>query len=244
MLFGNKLKKIYCVGDSHTSIFSGYNKILPLAPNTQKRYSLLEPYRLGAVLAYNIQQKETSTHGLEKFNELVNSVIPPKANILLVFGEIDCRVHIVSQAHKQNVSIEKIVRNTINRYLEFITELKKQNFNLIICGVLPTTTLQSTNMDFPTSGTIEERTQATLLFNKGLKAICENGNIQYLSIYDYVINTNGFMNEYYFIDGYHLSNNALPFFFKELRLPKYYFILYWFYKLLDQVSYFFRTKRS
>lgn len=60
----NKKFNIYCIGDSHASFFSGYDRIQPSWPNkSTNKFSFLKNYRLGPVLAYNLCSFKTRSRG-------------------------------------------------------------------------------------------------------------------------------------------------------------------------------------
>jgi hypothetical protein len=230
-------KKFYCIGDSHASFFSGLDAILPLSPETKNRYSFFEAYRLGAILAYNIAFYNTSSKGREKFEELLMTKIPKNATLILVFGEIDCRVHIVKQAKLMNTSIDEIAKNVVKRYSIFINHLKNQGFKIIVWAVVPTSSCDTQNKEYPNNGSLLERTQATLIFNNSLEEYCIKEGIRFLSIYKYIVDKDGVMLKKYFIDCVHLSQKALKFLFYELELSLNYYLKYGCFLAKDYLFY-------
>ena len=114
------MKKIYCVGDSHSSIFSGQNIIVPSGYWTE--YSDFKIFHAGPFTAFNCNKKDVV------INEC-NSV-PKDDFILLSFGEIDMRCR-VGLAEDKHANIDLIIKN----YFNLIDRI--DNKNIIILGVTP-----------------------------------------------------------------------------------------------------------
>jgi hypothetical protein len=202
---------IYCIGDSHVSFFSGSDRIIPLSPdNKQSKYPIFKPYRLGASLAYNCFKYNTKTQSREKLDFLLKKVIEPKSRILLSFGEIDCRVHLVLQAEKKNVSIDKVVEECIEQYMRLVDYLISRKYTVILWNVVPTTICPDQNKNYPSNGTLEQRTQATIVFNKMLEKEANIRRIDFWSIFNQITDNSGIMISKYFYDCVHLSNIAMP----------------------------------
>ncbi len=49
---------------------------------------------------------------------------------MLCFGEIDYRTQIVKQVRSKNMTIEKVVELTINKYFSVIAKIKDLGFNV------------------------------------------------------------------------------------------------------------------
>jgi hypothetical protein len=229
-------KKIYCIGDSHASFFSGYDVILPLSPETRNRYPIFEAYRLGATLAYNMKKYNTSSRGKERFLDLLETKVPQQSTILMIFGEIDCRVHIVKQAIERKLEIREIVKETVNEYFDFILEIKSKGYEIMLWNVVPTSCSSTQNKEYPNNGTLEERTQATICFNENIKILCNKNSIRFVSIYNLLVDERGVMKTKYFKDGVHLSQNAMTILLRELNLSLYYYMLSKFFVLIDIIK--------
>ena len=132
LTFRNKLKfNIYCIGDSHASFFSGYDRI-PLGwPNKFiNKFSFLKSYRLGPVLAYNLCNFNTRSKGREKLLYILTHFIPLGSKVLFCFGEIDCRAHLFKQSEIQKRDIHEIIRECVDRYFSVIKDTKKKDLML------------------------------------------------------------------------------------------------------------------
>jgi len=123
---------IYCIGDSHASFFSGYDRIQLGWPNKtfNKKYFFLKSYRLGPVLAYNLCKFKTRSRGREKLLYILTHLIPLGSKVLFCFGEIDCRAHLLRQSEIQKRDIYDIVRECVDRYFSVIKDKKKKDLML------------------------------------------------------------------------------------------------------------------
>lgn len=201
-------KIIHCIGDSHASFFSGYDEIQPEFPGlSRNRYSWFKCYRLGAVLAYNLTKFNTKERGREKLLQLI-SMLRPGSHILLCFGEIDCRCHLVKQAELQKKSLSTIVLSCVNEYLKVIKELKELGFEVSVWNVLPTS--QSFNPTYPFYGTEEERNYSAYLFNNYLEETAQLYGFTFVSIYKYLVRKNYKTKSAFFFDDIHLGQIAMP----------------------------------
>lgn len=187
------MKPVHCIGDSHVDFF----KSLPF----------FRIHYVGPALAFNLCVCGTTTKGREKALEFLEK-IPKGSRLLLCFGEIDCRCHILKYSHKKN-----FVENCVNRYFQFIEELK--DYEVFIWGVVPSAR-DSVPIDaaYPRLGTCEERNTITRKFNEKLKALCGK---KFISIFDELVDEKGLTRQEYFDDRIHLSHETMPLAIRELR---------------------------
>ena len=209
---------IHCLGDSHTSFFSGSNNIQPLWPKeSDDGIPLFKTCRIDASLAYNLCKTDTSTHGREKLFSIL-AHIDKNDIILLSFGEVDCRVHLVKQALLQDKSIEEIVKECTERYFSVIREITNLGYTVIIWGAIPTSTSETPiSQDYPSFGTCLERNRATKLFNEYLGELAQNNNVPMLSFFHELTETNGLTKRSFLMDKTHLSQKIMPLVIKKLH---------------------------
>lgn len=204
---------IHCIGDSHASFFSGYDLIQPAYPErTNGRFSFLKAYRLGAVLAYSLKSLNTKEKGREKLLDLV-STLPKGATIMMCFGEIDCRCHLVKQAEIAGLGMEIVVRTCVERYFEVVDELSAMGFRMMLWNVVPTA--ESFNAEYPTYGAEVERNQCTRYFNAELSRLCKERGLLFVSVFDRLLDSRNQTRSFYFFDSIHLGQLAMPYFLKE-----------------------------
>lgn len=130
--------------------------------------------------------------------------------ILLCFGEIDCRVHMIRQAEIQNLSMSEIARKCANRYFSVIKEVQR-DFEVVVWNVIPSSPQDKINSaEFPPYGTSKERNKTTAIFNAVLNELLKAERIKVLSAFDDLLDEKGNTNQYYYGDDIHLSQRAMP----------------------------------
>ena len=211
----SRLPRIFAFGNSHISIFSGKDTMVPIWP---KRSIDVLPYfktiRLGAPTAYQAMRHiydilEVVRHGKIGFDRLTDT-------ILLVFGEVDVRAHIILQAEKQNKSIELVTNEVVERYWEAIWELKYRGFKVAVFGCIAGFILKEDGAPsaWPHVGTLEQRNLATRIFNDGLEVLCKEKDVPFISVFEEMLEDDGITTKIKYLDereaGYHLTTRMLP----------------------------------
>lgn len=206
-----KVKPIHVIGDSHVSLFSGKDEIVPVWNEPHEdALPQFRTYRLGAMLAYNLA---TEGHeGRDKLFALLDT-LPKRSKVLLCFGEIDCRAHIVKQAHAQEKRIIDIANEVASRYASAIQEVKSHpNISkLAVWGATPQSAAEHSSNKFPTVGTMQERNIATWHFNSATALNCDAWGVKFYDIYNRIVDADLNSNPEYFFDSAHMNQKALPF---------------------------------
>jgi hypothetical protein len=106
--------------------------------------------------------------------------------ILLVFGEVDVRAHIVGQAEKQNRTIESITLEVVDRYFEAIMFLKNKGFKVAVFGCVAGYVVPEGHPGppWPHSGTLLQRNSATRLLNDSIESLCKSKEIPFVSVFE------------------------------------------------------------
>jgi tetratricopeptide (TPR) repeat protein len=206
-------KFIHCIGDSHACFFSGRDEIHNVWPFHIGENLPFRSYRLGAPLAYNLCTPNTTTRGRENLF-LILETLPEQSNVLLTFGETDCRAHLGKQADLQNRPVEDIVRECVDRYFGVVQEIRNRGFKVGVWGVIPSTekdaSRYTTDHPFPVYGTCKERNIITRLFNDYLEKLCLYNNIIFISLFKDFIHDDLTADLYYYMDPNHLAQKAFP----------------------------------
>lgn len=210
---------IYCIGDSHVNFFSGQNKIQPLWPNPSNDIlPFFRTFRLGAVLAYNLCEYGTRKKGRELLFVLLgrdvpiqSRAVPPESKVLLCFGEIDCRAHLLKQAELQKRDILSVVEECVERYFSVISEIQQLGYEVFVWNVIPSSRYDSIpNKEFPVYGTCLDRNHVTHLFNDYLMDLCMSAGVKFISIFDELVDEYRLTRIEYYFDFIHLSQKAMP----------------------------------
>ncbi len=111
-----KINKIYHLGESHSLTFNG------CIINDNKNLYVIEPKIIFGLKSWHLSQKNDNRFK-SIFKEKIK-LIPNNSKILISIGEIDCRENegIINRHFKSGEKIETIINNTIDGYLEFISE--------------------------------------------------------------------------------------------------------------------------
>lgn len=206
---------IYCLGDSHVSFFAGEDKIQPGWP--QRANECLPWFRvfhLGPALAFNLSRSGSTFQSRERLFAALTQFVPAGARVLLCFGEIDCRAHILKQAAKQGLPVEQIVANCLDSYFQAVREVQARGFEVIVYNAvatrLRTPRKPKPDDDYIAVGSWSERNTATRLFNAGAKTRCAACGAKFLENYRGVVDANDRTVEWFFFDAIHLSQRAMP----------------------------------
>ncbi len=169
-------------------------------------------YHFGGSTAYNIM-KENSTIGTkEKLFSLAKKINKKKDILMLVFGEIDCRIHIFRQFKKsgETLKMEQIIDQVIDNYFTGINKLKSMGINLVVYGIPPASYQKNIyKYDYYAEPKVHSFIKKT--FNEKLKERCQKTGIKYLEIFYKYSDKDGFILPEYTNDGLHLNEKIVPF---------------------------------
>lgn len=198
-----KIQRVNCIGDSHISIFSNSETLIK--ENVVFENDNFYSYRFGPYLAYNLEEKPNVTSVANSFNT--------NENLLVAFGEIDCR----AQVHRfidANNDYKKVIDNTVERY--FNTLGKFNNKNIIVFSIAPELKEQPhwyyykdhpQVFDCP-KGTYAERRKYKEYYNLRIKEEAQKNGYKFISIYEHLVNEFSTKDVYYLDDIHLLSKNV------------------------------------
>lgn len=191
-----KIPATFVIGDSHTGIF--------------KRTYPFIAYHVGPATAYGISKENSTTNSRKKIEKIIR-IILKNDNVILLFGEIDCRIHIYNQfkKNKENISIKEIINRILDSYFVILQEIKSKSQKVYVCGV-PPAGWQKNIFNYPYYGNEKTRSEINKEFNRELKKECEKNNIIPIDIHSNFSDENGMMLKHYTDDNVHLNKNALP----------------------------------
>lgn len=213
---------IHCIGDSHASPFSGLGTkedtyMIPIYPQLGiNNDPMFKAYRLGPATAYNLDNK------LDIIKDILSKFVNKERDeVMLVFGEIDMRIHVYNQViERAFISKEKIIQEIADRYFNAVLKIKNEGYNVIVLA--PSAQSFATPesdyikdgfkypMEFPIVGTNKERNEYTKIFTEMLIQKGIENNIKVISILDEMLDENGETKPDLFMDYLHLSSIALP----------------------------------
>lgn len=148
------------------------------------------PFHIGPALAFHINSYGTRTGGREKTEYLLKEWIPINSSLMFVLGEIDLRVHAIKQHEIQNRPVEKIVEEIADRYLNFL-KIINDRYKVYVWGAIASQGDSGYDHPrFPKYGSMKERNYATECFNHYMEKQCEEIGIQFISVFDYLVDKN------------------------------------------------------
>lgn len=210
---------IHCIGDSHCSFFIGADRIQPYWPaDSINELPWFKSYHIGPALAHNLTKNGTTSRGREILFEILSSRVPKGAYVLLSFGEIDCRVHLVKQAHKKGVPLETVVEACLDEYFKVVSEVTAMGYRVIVYNVCParkgtkfrSLDYKNAEIELVALGSWKDRNLATSLFNTGAKRRCQECGAKFLMNAQHITDRNGKLIPLYLMDAVHLSQRAMP----------------------------------
>ena len=126
--------------------------------------------------------------------------------MLLSFGEIDCRLSegIISASQRNDVPIDDVIKSTVSGYLEWFHKQNQKFMHDIVVLNIPAPLKKRAARDVS-----EQLKQVIELFNKELDNTISQYNFSLFDIYSSTLGKNGYSNEKYHIDDYHISRSIL-----------------------------------
>jgi len=189
---------IHVIGDSH------------LRPFVFKDPFLL--HHISQATAYNLNKDNSFSQSKKYLNSFLPAVNKRRDVLLLVFGEIDARVHIYLQYEKNNgkISIERLIDATVEKYGETIRRLKAEGFAVSVHG-LPPAARKDFESNLPFLGSPEQRSEISREFNRKLGKFCRRSGVAFVDVQSIAADDNGFMKKEYAADEVHLNGKIVPF---------------------------------
>ncbi|MGA2368098.1 MAG: SGNH/GDSL hydrolase family protein [Dehalococcoidia bacterium] len=189
---------VHTIGDSH------------VVPFTYRFPYLI--HHISQATAHNLGKEKSFTRSSEYLNLFLSKINKKRDVVMLVFGEIDARVHIYLKYGKsgRTRSIDSLVDETVEKYGEAIGRIKKDGFAVCVHGIPPAASKEFITA-LPFAGKPRERSEISRKFNLKLKERCEALGVPYIDIQSIASDDNGFIKKYYLADEVHCNSRIVPF---------------------------------
>lgn len=210
-----KNSTLYFLGDSHVGMFSGFDKIQPIWPKKHiNRWSHFKTFRLGAHTAYNLANQSGDSYKL-----LLSALktIRKGSVVVLSYGEIDCRVHLIKQSLVQGKDLKLVVDNCAVRYFSVVKKIQKLGYKVIIFEPIATSPVFINYQEFVTFGSMRERNLVTALFNLKLRSLSKAHGIPVVTVNHKLLNSDMTTNHEYYFDPIHVSSSAVGFCISQIN---------------------------
>ena len=205
------LSRVFCrslvhfIGDSH--VFS-YCK-----------GRFFRAHHIGPATAYKLASEFSTTNSRHKLLVELRKVNKKRDIVVLVFGEIDCRMHINKQfiISGGKISLKELIEETINKYGIALKEVSQSGYSFLVYGILPAAT-QGNIYENPYYADKPVRLIINREFNKQLKDFCNRNGYRFLDVQAIFADESGFISEHFSNDGLHLNKMATPILEKMLSI--------------------------
>lgn len=205
---------IHVVGDSHVSVFAGVPGLQPAWPvRVREGLPGVESVRLGPYLAHSLTRPG---HGVRRKLRGALSGVGRRDVVLLSFGEIDCRCHVVPQAARQGVSIERVASELARAYVRAARALVREGTLAFLAASPPSAGLRAQGPWSP-KGSLRERARAARAFNEALTVAAREAGCAVIDVTSDVTDERGRADRRCVPDGIHLGPGAVPHLAAALR---------------------------
>ena len=196
-----EVKPLYVIGESHSLSYHGI--IISL---------LGKEYRCKAHLIQGCKQWHLASAKKNQFKFQFKKIfkkLPKHSEVIITIGEIDCRLDdgIMRYFSKNpNVSLQKIITNTIENFLNFILGLNSQYKHQIVIQGVPCPVIDELKLS---KLRIEQLIEVISAFNKILKLESLDKGFGFLDVHTLTNNGDGLSNNTWHIDDIHLSGHGV-----------------------------------
>jgi len=174
---------IECFGDSHVKVMRRLNWA---AREHDLRFRTISV--MGAT-AYGVVNYGSRSGARETYEKRLKN-INKNNKALVMLGEIDAGFLIWSLAKKKGLSVEAVLKETVDRYVRFLSYVKNMCNDVYVCSA-PLPTVDDGEKDpgyLEVRGSIQvskkERTDMTLKFNETVQKSCKLLDIIYVDLDD------------------------------------------------------------
>jgi len=194
---------VHVIGDSHAKVFRGQR--------------LFIVHHMGAATAHNLAKASSTTSSNRKLFDAISRMRSGDFAVL-VFGEIDCRIHIYNQYEKNDRKrpIRELIDDTVFNYGVIMEELTRLGIRFAVYGVPPATKARN-EYHYTFYAPPEEHCRISGMFNERLKGLCARNDYPFIDVYSRFSDEDGFMLREYAADEVHLNGKTVGCVKAELR---------------------------
>ena len=194
---------VYVIGDSHVGLFLGQRPFIV--------------HWLGPATAHNLKQKESTLRANARLLRIIDRVVRKGDTVIMVFGEIDCRIHIYNKymERRQEVPMHELIEATVANYGVVLDQLAARGVDFYVYSVMPAAR-EGNIYGFPYYPPPEVRGTINRDFNATLRSFCEQRGYRYIDVYSRIVNEEGFIAAEFTEDGVHAAPAVMRFVRDEL----------------------------
>jgi hypothetical protein len=177
----DKKKRVYVFGDSHTQVFNYIN-------DKQICDVKFIVTRVDGATAMGMVNPNSHTNALPKFLSEIEKISKIKCLIFLL-GEVDCGFLIWHRNQSLGLDINKQLKKSVENYSFFLKKILMKGYKNIFVISSPLPSIKDEYIDQQTTELrrhiiipLSTRTELSLKYNKELKIICLDNNVNYIDL--------------------------------------------------------------
>lgn len=201
--------KIFVIGDSHSLVYHD------LIINNLNKELICESKLIFGCKQWHLANSEENKYKY-KFINIFNS-LPKASYVVLSIGEIDCRINegIYDYSNRNSLDHCKIADFTIKNYLDYIKKINIKNNHKIIIQGIPCPNIDITKIE---NQKFLKYLDFVKYFNKSLENNSINLKFNFLNLYDLTNRGDGYSNQIWHLDNYHLKPDIKKKTLSEIKL--------------------------
>lgn len=183
---------IHVVGDSHSRIFEGVSPFLV--------------HHLGPATAFKLGQRDSTSGSRRLLDRALRSVDPGRDQLLLVLGEIDCRIHVHEQYVRRGrtTPLATIICEVVDAYVGVVTSIRSEFPGTAVLGI-PPGARQGNAYGYPNYADPATRAKINREFDRQLASALATAGVPYRSMISSTAAADGLIRDDLTDDGLHLN---------------------------------------
>lgn len=147
---------------------------------------------LGAVTMHRIGRDGL---GVLDFRQLG---VPDGVSVILTFGEIDVRAHVLRQRDEKGRQINEVIETLATRFIACLQANAAcyQGLRIAFCSILPPTNRIARHAH-DLYGSLQDRRMVTEQLNARIRALCGEAGFAYIDVHQYFRDWDGYLNRAY-----------------------------------------------
>jgi len=198
--------RLVAIGDSHCEFWSGID-----AMSGPDRIPGVVTRHIGPGLAWNLIERSAQTRSGHSVRHALRDLAAQdyRGWVLLCFGEIDLRVHVLK--HAAESGLRAGVETLVDRYVEFAAEARRIHSRIALWGPGASQPAGTpVNPAYPTTGSEKERNDATILFTELLAERARGIGVPFLTLLPLLLDERGLTRRELLYDGCHIGQALMP----------------------------------
>lgn len=189
-------KIIHVIGDSHALAYRSWPPFVV--------------HYLGPATMHNLGSPKSTNRSGDKLNKALGWVRKEKDMMILVFGEIDCRIHFYYQYKKQGgrKPFEALIGETLERFSLLVEKLTKEGYEVAVQGVVAPGR-ETNKYGYPEYAGAKVRAQIYREFNRQLRENCVKNDILLIDLYRETVGKDGLVKQDLVRDEVHIKDEVL-----------------------------------